>query len=229
LPSKPSDSLFKEPEQVSHKNFKSYQKFISSYKELAAAYSGFQRLWQEAPLFLEIDSFLNYLFHQAPGQPSFAFYEATEPRALSLNKRDAEIESHASVFKNWALAQKDERWREDSSNLIQGLLAKDRIDALTLVEAKEVVDCLNCMNARQLNKFKFLQPHNNEIDKIRQAWKDLLFGDGSVEKRMQDCDASLHSFGPSSVQELLGWFYPNDFPIRNNNSDAGLRFFGFKV
>jgi hypothetical protein len=229
LPSKPSDSLFKEPEQVSHKKFKSYQQFISSYKELAAGYLRVQRLWQDAPLFLEVDSFLNYLFHQAPGQPSFAFYEATEPRILSPAGRDAEIENHAAVFKDWALTQQDERWRESSSNLIRGLLDKDRIDTLTIEEAKEVVDCLNCMNARQLNKFKFLQPHNNDISNIRLAWKDLLFGSVSVEKRMQNCDIALHSFGPSSVQELLGWFYPDDFPIRNNNSDAGLRFFGFKV
>jgi hypothetical protein len=119
--------------------------------------------------------------------------------------------------------------RETFSNLIKELLAKDRIDVLTIEEVKQVADCLNCMNARQLNKFKFLQPHNNEIGKIRSAWRDLLFGGGSVETRMQNCDASLQWFGPSSVQELLGWFYPDAFPIRNSNSDAGLRFFGFRV
>jgi hypothetical protein len=134
-----------------------------------------------------------------------------------------------ALFKAWTLTKQDERWRDTFSNLIKGLLAKDRIDALTIVEAKKVVDCLNCMNARQLNKFKFLQPHNNEVNSIRRAWKDLLFGGESVEKRMQNCDESLQWFGPSSVQELLGWFFPDAFPIRNNNSDAGLRFFGFRV
>jgi hypothetical protein len=229
LPSKPDDSLFKEPEQASHKKFKSYQQFISSYKELAAGYSQVQRLWDDAPLFLEVDSFLNFLFHTAPGQPSFAFYEANEPRPLSPVERGFEIETHAAAYKTWALTQQDERWRETFSSLIRGLLAKDRIDTLTIEEAKKVVDCLNCMNARQLNKFKFLQPRNNDIGKIRSAWKELLFGGDSVEKRMQNCDASLHSFGPSSVQELLGWFFPEAFPIRNTNSDAGLRFFGFRV
>jgi hypothetical protein len=37
-PAKPPSSLFEEPEHVSHKKFKSYQKFISSYKELASTY-----------------------------------------------------------------------------------------------------------------------------------------------------------------------------------------------
>lgn len=163
---------------MSHKKFKSYQQFISSYKELAAGYSKVQRLWSDAPLFLEIDSFLNYLFHEAPGQPSFAFYETADPRKLSAVERDSEIQTHAKGFKAWALTQTDERWREQYSHLIQGLLDKTRIDALTIVEVKEVVDCLNCMNARQLNKFKFLQPHNNSISAITAAWRNLLFGNG---------------------------------------------------
>jgi hypothetical protein len=228
LPSKPSDSLFKEPELVSHKKFKSYQKFIASYKELASTYFQAQRLW-DGPEFLEIDSFLNYLFHQAPGQPSLAYVDVPEPRLLSSEERESEVAHHAAEFKVWALAQSDERWREAYSRFIQDTLAKDRIGDLTIEEVKAVADCLNCMNARQLNKSKFLRPHNNTLEKIRMSWAELLFGGGSPEKRMERCDDDLRFFGPSSVQELLGWFYPNDFPIRNNNSDAGLRFFGFKV
>ena len=229
LPDKPSDALFAEPEQTSQKKFKSFRQFISSYKELANSYSKLQRLWDVAPLFLEVDSFLNYLFHKAPGKPSFAYYETEEPRPLSPEAREAEIAKHVANFKDWALSQTDERWRERYSSLIQTRLVMDHIDDLTIQEAKEVVDCLNCMNAYQLNKYKFLQPHNNGIQVIRKAWRNLLFGSDSVEKRMQQCDNSLHFFGSTSVQELLGWFFPNNFPIRNNNSDAGLRFFGFRV
>ena len=229
LPEKPNDALFAEPEQTVHKKFKSFQQFLSFYKELADSYSKLQRLWEGAPLFLEVDSFLNYLFHEAPGRPSFLFFEADAPRTLSPEGREAEIAMHAEGFKRWALSQPNERWREDYSRLIQNRLAKDHIDSLTIEEAKEVVDRLNCMNARQLNKYKFLRPHNNDIHTIRNAWRNLLFGTGTLQKRMEMCDASLRSFGPSSVQELLGWFFPDDYPIRNNNSDAGLRFFGFTV
>ena len=229
LPEKPNDALFIEPEQNVHKKFKSFQQFVSFYKELADSYSKLQRLWEEAPLFLEVDSFLNYLFHEAPGKPSFAFFGTDVPRTLSPGGREAEIAKHAANFKQWALSKPNERWREGYSGLIQHRLAKDHIGSLKIEEAKEVVDRLNCMNARQLNKYKFLRPHNNDIYTIRNAWKNLLFGTGTLQNRMETCDASLRFFGPSSVQELLGWFFPGDYPIRNNNSDAGLRFFGFKV
>jgi hypothetical protein len=56
-----------------------------------------------------------------------------------------------------------------------------------------------------------------------------LAGGAPEEERMQACNDTLRFFGTSSVQELLGWFYPERYPIRNNNSDAGLRFLGFRV
>jgi hypothetical protein len=229
LPEKPTDTFFNEPDQARYKKFKSFQTFIASYKELARGYSEPGRLWPSAPLFLEVDSFLNYLFHEAAGQPSLEFYESKEPRFLSPRERDKEIAKYALNFKSWAAAQPGERWREEYARLIHNILAKDRIDSITIEEVKQVVDRLNCMNARQLNKYKFLQPHNNSLNTIRSSWKALLFGGDPVEKRMQKCDDSLHSFGPSSVQELLGWYYPGEFPIRNNNSDAGLRFLGFRI
>jgi hypothetical protein len=123
----------------------------------------------------------------------------------------------------------DVHWRERYAATVKQLLGKDRIDDLTASEAKQVVDCLNCMNARQLNKYKFLNPTNNTIEIIRKAWKHLLHGYGKEEERMRACDDALRFFGTSSVQELLGWYYPERYPIRNNNSDAELRFFGYRV
>jgi hypothetical protein len=34
-------------------------------------------------------------------------------------------------------------------------------------------------------------------------------------------------FGQSATQELPGWFDPKKYPIRNANSNAGLRFLGY--
>lgn len=85
------------------------------------------------------------------------------------------------------------------------------------------------MNARQLNKFKFLNSANNSLEHISAAWKQLINGQGNEAERMTKCAQALRFFGKSSVQELPGWYYPERYPIRNSNSDAGLRFFGFKV
>jgi hypothetical protein len=228
LPDKPDDRLFADTDEKAHYKFRSFQQFVSLYNELAISYQRLGRMW-DGPLFLEVDSFLNYLFHEAPGQPSLKYSDNNVPRKLSSSEREMELQRHVADYKKWASTREDERWREAYSKLVQERIAKTTIGSLSIEEAKEVVDCLNCMNARQLNKHKFLQPHNNDIRAIRAAWRNLLFGEGSVEKRMQECDHALMFFGPSSVQELLGWFYPNEMPIRNNNSDAGLRFFGFRV
>jgi hypothetical protein len=85
------------------------------------------------------------------------------------------------------------------------------------------------MGARQLNKYKFLNPSNNSIEVVRSAWSDLLFGKDGEDQRIRSCDARLRFFGSSSIQELLGCFYPEKYPLRNSNSDSGLKFFGFDV
>jgi hypothetical protein len=223
----PSDKLFDLAE--GDKLFASYQVSLKQYKALADEYASIQRLWIDAPLFLELDSFLNYLYHTAEGRPSFAYHDVEEPRKLAAEERRRELGEHAAAFREWASHSPDERWREIYSKRIQGLLAKGHIDDLVAGEAKQVVDCLNCMNAYQLNKHKFLNPGNNSIEAIRSAWKALLHGSGNEQARMQKCGKALKSFGTSSIQELLGWFSPNLYPIRNTNSDSGLRFFGYRV
>ena len=85
------------------------------------------------------------------------------------------------------------------------------------------------MGARQLNKHKFLNPQNNELETICDAWAKLLFSEGTEDERIRACDERLRFFGPSSIQELLGCYYPEQYPLRNSNSDSGLKFFGFDV
>jgi hypothetical protein len=44
---------------------------------------------------------------------------------------------------------------------------------------------------------------------------------------MTHCYERLVGFGQSATQELPGWFDPRKYPIRNANSNAGLRFLGY--
>ncbi len=228
LPQKPSDSLFAAAGKTA-RDFASYRKFLEHYKELAQEYSAVQRLWPNDPLFLETDAFLNYLFHEAEGTPARVFYDKRDPRALTKAERTAEIGKWAPEFAAWVRTSHDQDWRQRHSQVIRKLLAKDRIDELGRDEVREAVDCLNCMHAHRLIRHKFLNPANNDVGTIRKAWKILLHGTGKEEHRMQECNDALKFFGTSSVQELLGWYYPDQYPIRNNNSDAGLRFFGYRV
>jgi hypothetical protein len=57
----------------------------------------------------------------------------------------------------------------------------------------------------------------------------LLYGTQPDTERMSLCASRLFGFKKSSVQELLGFFAPKDYPLRNATVNAGLRFFGFDV
>jgi hypothetical protein len=228
LPEKPSDSLFNISDAKT-RDFAGYRKFLKYYQELASQYSKVQRLWPDGSLFIETDTFLNYLFHEAEGTPSFEFYDRADARNLTKEQRSEELEKWAAKFAKWIGNSRDEDYRFERCKLVKKLLAKDIIDDLSRDGVREVVDCLHCMHSQQLIRHKFLNPANNDLEAIQKAWKTLLHGHGKPEQRMQECNDSLRFFGTSSVQELLGWYYPNEYPIRNSNSDAGLKFFGYAV
>jgi len=46
---------------------------------------------------------------------------------------------------------------------------------------------------------------------------------------MNNCASKLFGFGKSATQETLGYYDPDNFPLRNVNTDAGLRFLGYDV
>ena len=113
---------------------------------------------------------------------------------------------------------------------MQRVLDRQRIRTLSRKEIESVILCFHCMKAIDINRARFLNPANNNLPTIRKAWANVLYPDGnSLESGMRQCVDSLVGFGKSSVQELLGWFDPKRYPIRNANSNSGLGFFGYKV
>ena len=76
------------------------------------------------------------------------------------------------------------------------------------------------------NRTKFRD--ENQLSTIKQEWEFLLHEtDVPIEARMTRCYERLIGFGQSAVQELPGWYNPKKYPIRNGNSNAGLRFLGY--
>jgi hypothetical protein len=199
LPQKPPDSLFASSSPAA-RSFASYRNFLERYKEFAQEYKALQRLWPNDPLFIETDTFLNYLFHDAEGRPAFAFHDSRDARKLTKAQRLEELDRWAPTFADWLQTAPDQTYRLKNAQLIRMLLAKDRIEDLTRDEVRQVVDCLHCMHAQRLIRHKSLNPINNEIEAIRKAWKVLLHGrDDKPEQRMQECNEALRFFGTSSV------------------------------
>ena len=207
---------------------KDFEYFMACYEDLAKIYQSSieNRLAPKMPLYLEVDGLLDYLFHEDE-KPSLI--GITAPRNLSNQEKITEIKKYAQKYQKWAKENNDDiLWRLDRSILVQKLLNPENIMQLKRTEVRKVLDCLNCMNSRKGNKTKFLSKRNT-LKKIRNNWSNLLHGEEDLKTRMVDCKNNLFGFGDSSVQELIAFYRPEKYPIRNGNSNAGLRFFGYDV
>ena len=226
LPGKPADHLFdtKEAEKTGN-----YAQYLQKYKELAGLYESQQRLWGDAPIFLEVDAFLNFLFH-GEGRPSEPYKGPVPARSLSEEAREAAIAHLAPAFAKWLAERSDQKAeRVQRLHTVRKLLSKDQIEFLDMKDVNAVLDCIHAMGALPWPRLNFLGSPINTIENIRDAWSKLLFGLGGEESRIEKCRKQLYSFGPSSTQELLGCFYPDKYPLKNDNSDAGLRYLGYTI
>ena len=223
--------LPQKPKTETSKGFLNYISFCRRYADLSAKYGNIQRLGKGMPIYLEVDGFLDYLFHHGK-QPSKKYGKLKGqtiigPKTLTIGKKKEQIKKYCGLFKDWVEEGHDIKWRLKASKLIRSKLKE--IETITRKDIEDIVSCLNCMNSLPLNKARFLNPDNNNVKTIRNAWNILLHGSEDLQVRMTKCRDMLNWFGNSSVQELLGFYFPNKYPIRNSNVNAGLRFLGYDV
>ncbi len=139
LPGKPADHLFdtKEAEKTGN-----YAQYLQKYKDLADLYKAHQRLWADAPLFLEVDAFLNFLFH-GDGRPSEPYKGPVPARPLSVEARQTAIAHLAPAFARWLAEQPDQKAeRVQRLHTVQKLLSKDQIEYLDMKGVNEILDCM---------------------------------------------------------------------------------------
>ncbi len=208
-----------------------YELFLKCYSEFAKIYSKVQRLWKTKPLYFETDAFLNYLFHHHAGKPSKR-YKYSSPRNLTEVQREQEIKKYAIPFKKWLAGGSEgvetSGFRESSSRAVRGILRKNNVEKIGKKEIREVAESFNSFNSVPLAREMFLR--NNSPRNIRKAWKELLYNEKvPLQIRISRCRNQLPRFGDASIGEILGFFKPNKFPLRNANSISGLRFFGYNI
>ena len=176
-------------------------------------------------LLQEVDYLFNFLYHEHPNTPSNG---VLSPRLLTQAKRDQEIRRY---FKDMC-QQYDvdpQEWRLERSSLIQKLLDPGKIDKISKSVVKQVIESLHCLHSYSFNRPRFLDPSNNSLQTIRSSWKTLLHTGAINRQKIDQVISSLKFFGLSSAQELIGWYYPDKYPMMNGNSDCGMRFFGYNV
>lgn len=213
--------------------FLDYHSFYERHKDFCDKYIEIQRISPNMPIFLEVDGFLDYLFHHGK-QPSKKYGKLKgrpilKPKTLSSEERVSQIKKYSRPFAKWVEDGHDIHWRLKASKFIRAKLKANNIRSINRKDVENIVNKLNCMNSLPLNKARFLNPENNNIRTIRKAWFVLLHDDGDLQVRMTNCRDMLRWFGKSSVQELLGFYFPKKYAIRNSNVNAGLRFFGYDV
>jgi hypothetical protein len=149
---------------------------------------------------------------------------------LAKQEQRAEISKQKKRFGAWIDKEENDatvsiKGRIRGSSNVARFLAKRRISKIGWPEVAIIAKTLHCMGR---NRMRFLSPKNNRLQAIRDQWEFLLHKtDVPIEVRMSRCYEGLVRFGQSAVQELPGWYHPKQFPIRNANSNAGLRFLGY--
>jgi hypothetical protein len=203
--------------------FADYPHFLEVYRRFADDYlsCGAPDLPAQ-PLYLETDKLLNFLFHEDEDKPSREYKEKRH-RDLSDSERISEIRKYRARYRNSGLRGGD---HSATAKLVQQYWAPAKVMLLTKGEVETVAESLNCFGNR-LALSRFLK--GNDLDTIRKSWSDLIHGSGEVKFRMNNCSSALFGFGKSAIQETLGYYNPAKYPLRNANTNAGLRFLGYNV
>ncbi len=208
--------------------FRTYNQFVRYYQDLATKYASCQRLAPRVPLFLEVDTFLEYLRrHESQAARRF---RRDAPRRLTEEKRLHEIRKYARRFKKWLSKNEEARtWLlgrgRDCARIRRRLLSKSPA-AFTQRDAEFIVDRLFAYPDARIRQAIL---NYNRPATLARAWRGLLEPADSLPVSMSKCKAKLVYFGRSGIQELAGVLWPDRYPIRNRTSNAGLRFFGYRV
>lgn len=201
-----------------------YDNLVEVYKDFASKYlSAVTRIWPHAPIFMEIDTFLDYLYHHDE-TPSYEF-KNKKHRVLNYNERIREIRKYHRKFQRFAEDSMLD-WRIEGNSLARRYLSKRNINHLTISKLRTVFDHINSLSTFGFHKKNALE--KNTISQLKKSLNTLLHSDDPLPLRFKKC-SELKNFKESSMYEMLGLYYPEDYPLINNNSLSGLRFFGYDV
>lgn len=210
------------------KQFLDYPRVLEEYQRFTDIYKSIQRIYKKYPLYLEIDTFLNYLYHEAPRTPSHS-YKNKSARYLNEKAQKSAIKKYAKNFYNFIIENPDFlhiKEQLESHKIVSNILQPNKIIKLIKTDFRKVFNRINGLNSYPINKTKIL--NNNSLQKLRHNLYNLLYGDENLPARMNKC-SEINYMGTSTINEIVGYHNPYDYPIINKNSNSGLRFFGFNI
>lgn len=206
-----------------------YESFYRAFNELAEMYKPY-RQWKETPLKFEIDSFLNYLFHEEE-KPSYKYYKCTVYRQLSLDEQKEQIKYWSERYHNW-LKSENNKWDNEYYRVNNSKLAKEIL--ITNFKTLDIDSFVNVME-NSVESYKSMNEwldrekdiRKNDISDIKKFLETLFTSKlNKIDKITANTD--IRGVGKSAALELLGLCI-DEFPLRNQNVNSGLRFLGFNV
>ena len=219
LPADPGSVAFRLPIR-----YMNYDYLVGVYKDFASKYEAtVKRVWPASPLFMEVDVFLDYLYRI--GDKPANNYKNKNYRKLSDMERSKDIRKYFRKFQGYAEDNMLE-WRKEGAKVSHKFLSPNSINQLTKPNLKIVFDHINSLTTFGFHKKNALE--KNTIQKLRKSLNTLLHSNESLPVRFKKC-SDLKNFKESSMYEMLGLYYPQKYPLINNNSLSGLRLFGYDV
>ena len=238
LPPSPSKTITNKEDSTKYKVLYKLPKYTSGasdqflkkcdqFKEFASLYESVtgrnQQMVREGfSLYEELDYFFNFLYHDHPDKPS----KGCNKEVRSLSRRQVEKEI-LRYFKSMPYAPGSGQWRLDRSARIREILPFKAGSSPQKQEIKEVLDCLHCLHSYSLNKSKIIS--ENDPRSIARAWNKLINAPFINAQLIEEVIGEIKNFGRSSACELIAWYYPEEYPMINLNSESGMRFFGFNI
>ena len=205
-----------------------FLKKCDQFKEFASLYESVtgrnQQMVREGfSLYEEVDYFFNYLYHDHPDKPSKEHTE--DVRSLTSREVKQEIRRYFKLM-SMSYAPGSGQWRLDRRDHIREILPFE-IQSPKKKEIREVLDCLHCLHSYGWNKPKILA--ENDPRSIARAWNRLIEAPSINSQLIKEVIGKTKYFGMSSACELIAWYYPEEYPMINLNSESGMRFFGYTI
>ena len=117
---------------------------------------------------------------------------------------------------------------------ISKILSKQHILSLTSEDAKQIFCCTHAgnMKSRRFGADEtFIM--KNTLHEIATSLHHLLYSNNDVAVRINDLISNhkykLAEFGSSGIQEIIGWAFPEQYPIRNEKANKAIKKLGYRI
>lgn len=211
---------------------KKYLLYVDAFRKLENMYvSTSERRWEKVPLRIEVDRFLWWI-----GETQYSRDE------WDINEEYAE-DKIANLVKSLKpqFLSSDIKWLEfatdnffelnetlGNESIIEQLSEDELFDALCNVYSFHDSRQWHKGGLETLKKDFFA---SNDISKIKNTLKYLIYGNYSYIERIFNCmfdpDYKLNYFGNATVKELYGYMNKDDFPIYNGRVMKSMSYLGF--